>query len=158
MINPDRLVVFTLDDYRYAVPLPAVEQAVRVVEITPLPQAPDMVIGVINLRGRIIPVLNIRKRFRLPERERALSDQLLIACTARRTVALVVDGVSDVIEHSAQETTAPARISPGLEYVTGVVKLKDGMIFIHDLDEFLSLEEEGELDAAIGAGNISGDA
>jgi purine-binding chemotaxis protein CheW len=156
VIDPDQLVTFTLENCRYAVPLPAVERAVRMVEITPLPKAPEIVLGIINLQGRIIPVLNIRKRFRLPGREPGLSDQLLIARTARRTVALVVDGVSDVIEHSPQETTPPPTIAPGLEYLAGVVKLADGMLFIHDLDDFLSLEEEDALEIALGAGENSG--
>ncbi|KAF0216066.1 MAG: purine-binding chemotaxis protein [Geobacteraceae bacterium] len=153
MTDPDQLVVFTLENCRYAVPLPAVERAVRMVEITPLPQAPEIVLGIINLQGRIIPILNIRKRFRLPERKPGLSDQLLIARTAQRTVALVVDAVSDVIDHSPQETTAPPMIVPGLEYLAGVIKLADGMVFIHDLDVFLSLEEEDALEMALGGEN-----
>lgn len=149
MINPDQLVVFTLDNYHYAVQLSAVERAVRLVEITPLPKAPEIVIGVINLQGRIVPVLNMRKRFRLPEREMRLNDQLLIANTKNRTVALVVDEVCGTIERSAQEAIESGEIVPGLEYVTGVIKLADGMLFIHNLDEFLSLDEEESLKAAL---------
>lgn len=145
-----QLVVFTLDDQRYALRLSAVERAVRMVGITPLPKAPGIVLGVINVNGRIVPVLNIRRRFRLAEREPGLSDQLIIARTARRIVALVADGVSDVIERQEREIVAPGAILPGMEHVEGVVKLDDGMIFIHDLDGFLSLGEEEALEAAIG--------
>ena len=150
MFNSNQLVVFTLDNHRYALHLAVVERAVRMVEITPLPKAPEIVSGVINLQGRIVPVLNIRKRFRLPERKTNLSDQLLIARTARRTVALVVDAVCGVSDHATQETVVAPTIVPGLEYVTGVVKLEDGMLFIHNLDRFLSLEEEEALETAIG--------
>ena len=150
MNNSDQLVVFTLDEHRYALSLSVVERAVRMVEITLLPKAPGIVLGVINLQGRIIPVLNVRKRFRLPERETRASDQLLVARTSQRTVALAVDTVSAVIDQSAQETVAPPAIVPGLEYVAGVMKLEDGMLFIHDLDQFLSLEEDEALAAAIG--------
>ncbi len=150
MSETNQLVAFTLDDCRYAVSLSAVDRAVRLVEVTPLPQAPQIVIGVINLRGRIVPVLNIRARFGLPQREPGLGDQLLIARTSRRTVALVVDDVRGVIECPAHEAIAADEIVSGMEYVTGVLKLEDGMLFIHDLDEFLSLEEEEELAAAIG--------
>ncbi len=149
MLNHHQLVVFTLDNHHYAIHLTAVERAVRVVEITSLPKAPEIVSGVINLQGRIVPVLNVRKRFRLPERETNLSDQFLIARTATRTVALVVDAVCGVIEHTAQETVVAPTIVPGLEYLTGVVKLEDGMLFIHNLDQFLSLEEEEALATAI---------
>ena len=78
-----------------------------------------------------------------------LSDQLIIAHTSRRTVALVADAVSGVIERSEQEVIAAEKVLPGIEYVEGVVKLEDGMILIHDLNKFLSLEEEQALDNAM---------
>jgi purine-binding chemotaxis protein CheW len=149
LLNPNQLVVFTLDNYQYAVQLAAVERAVRLVEITPLPKAPEIVIGVINMHGRIVPVLDMRKRFRLPEREPRLSDQLLIAATMRLTVALLVDEVCGTFERSDLEAIDPGKIVPGMEYVTGVIKLPDGMLFIHNLDEFLSLDEEQSLQAAL---------
>ncbi len=105
--RPDRgtnqLVVFTLSDQRYGLPLMAVERIVRVVEVTPLPKAPDIVLGVVNVQGRVIPVINVRRRFHLPEREIALTDQMVIARTTRRSVALVVDSVGGVLEYSEQE-------------------------------------------------------
>ncbi len=146
----DQLVVFTLDEHRYALSLSVVERAVRMVEITPLPKAPEIVLGAINLAGRIVPVLNIRKRFQLNEQQPALGDHLLIARTPGRTVALAVDAVDSVVQRSPDEVIAPPTIVPGLEYLAGVVKLADGMLFIHDLDRFLSLEEEEALATAIG--------
>jgi purine-binding chemotaxis protein CheW len=148
--TPGRLVVFSLDDLHYALDLSAVERTVHMVEVTPLPQAPEIVAGVVNFQGRIVPVLNIRRRFRLPERPVSLSDQLLIANTQRRTVALAVDAVHSVMERSPEEIVEPASVLPGMEYVKGLVKFADGMIFIHDLDAFLSLEEESALEKAIG--------
>jgi len=145
----NQLIVLTLDEQRYALHLSAVERIVRVVEVTPLPKAPEIVLGVVNVQGQITPVINIRKRFCLPEREMNLSDQLIIAHTSRRTVALVADAVSGVIERSEQEVIAAEKVLPGIEYVEGVVKLEDGMILIHDLNKFLSLEEEQALDNAM---------
>ena len=144
-----QLVIFTLDEQRYALHLPSVERAIRMIEITPLPSAPEIVIGVVNVHGAVVPVLNIRKRFRLPEREPDFGDQLIIAHTARRDVALVVDTVSDVVTLPSGELVAPETILPQLEHVEGVVKLEDGMVFIHDLAAFLSLEEDQALEAAI---------
>ena len=146
-----RLVVFALDGHRYALRLSTVERIVRVVEVTPLPQAPEIVLGVVNVQGRIIPVIDIRKRFRLPGREMSLSDQLVIAHTSRRPVALVVDTVSGVAERSKEEVIAADSILPDLEYVKGVAKLEDGLILIHDLGQFLSLEEEKTLNGALKA-------
>ncbi|HCE10452.1 MAG TPA: chemotaxis protein CheW [Oxalobacteraceae bacterium] len=145
----DRLVVFALGDQRYGLPLSAVEHIVRAVAVTSLPQAPDIVLGVVNVQGRLIPVINLRRRFRLAEHEVALSDQMLIARTERWTVALMVDAVIGVLEYAEQETVAVQELLPGLRYVEGVVKLDDGLILIHDLDKFLSLEEETALHLAM---------
>ena len=84
------------------------------------------------------------------ERNPVLGDQLLIARTPGRTVALAVDAVDSVVERSPDEVVAPPTIVPGLEYLAGVAKLADGMLFIHDLARFLSLEEEQALATAIG--------
>jgi purine-binding chemotaxis protein CheW len=149
MDSLNQLIVFTLDDQRYALHLPSVERIVRVVEITPLPKAPGMVLGVVNIQGRIIPVVNIRRRFGLPERETNLSDQLIIAKTSKRPVAILTDGVSRVIEESAERVVTSEEILSGMKYVEGVVKFEDGMILIHDLDKFLSIEEEKILDDAM---------
>lgn len=144
-----QLMVFSLDERLYALHLSRVERTARMVEITPLPKAPEIVLGVINVHGRIMPVLDIRKRFRLPEQETCLSSQLIIARTKRRPVALVADMVNEVVTLPGEEMVEPASILPHLEYVEGVALLEGGMVFIHDLDAFLSLEEEQALDAAL---------
>jgi purine-binding chemotaxis protein CheW len=149
MNQSNRLVVFTLDEQRYALNLFAVERVVRIVEFVPLPKAPEIVLGVLNVQGRIIPVVNIRKRFRLPEKEVDLNSHLIIAHTERRDVGLVVDAVTGVFEYSEQEVITPEKILPGIEYIEGVVRLGDGIILIHNLDTFLSLEEESTLDKVI---------
>jgi purine-binding chemotaxis protein CheW len=145
----NRLVSFNLDDQKYALFLSAVIRIIRVVEITSLPKAPDIVLGVINMHGQIVPVLDIRKRFRLPQREIQLEHQLIVASTSKRTVALLVDFVSDVVEISEEKIIAGEHILPGMEYVEGVVKTEDGMILIHDLEQFLSLQEEKALHEAM---------
>ncbi|MDB5991454.1 MAG: chemotaxis protein CheW [Herbaspirillum sp.] len=145
------LVVFTLDHQRYALPLHAAQRVVRMVAITPLPNAPDSILGVVDFHGQVIPIINVRWRFGLPERAIALTDHLLIAHTARRSVALVVDIVLDVVANAEQKLIDTENILPRIAYVEGVVKLPDGLIFIHDLDTFLSLEEESVLDQALDA-------
>jgi purine-binding chemotaxis protein CheW len=146
-----RLVVFTLDEQRYALRLEAVERIVRLVEVSPLPKAPEIVLGVVNVQGRVLPVVNIRRRFRLPDREADLRDQLILAWTSRRPVVLVVDAVGGVVERTGEELIPAGSIVPGTEYVDGVVKLPDRLVLIHDLDKFLSLEEETKLGKALGA-------
>lgn len=149
MDKSEQFVVFLLDEKQYALRLFAVEKIVRAVEITLLPKAPEIVYGIINAQGRIIPVVNVRKRFRLPEREIGINDQFIITNTLRNTVVLVADAVSGVVERSEQEMTTAGKIVTGMGHVEGIVKLKDGMILILDLDEFLSLDEEKKLDTAM---------
>ncbi|MDO8727328.1 MAG: chemotaxis protein CheW [Candidatus Methanoperedens sp.] len=151
-INPkksDQIVVFSIDERRYALPLATVERIVRVVEITPLPKVPDIVQGIINVQGRIIPVINIRKRFGLPEREINLSDQLIIAQASNHNFALLVDTVSGVIEYSEHDVVEAQEVIPGAEYVKGMIKLENGINLVLDLDTLLSFKEVGSLDDAI---------
>jgi len=150
-----RLVSFNLDDQKYALFLSAVMRIIRVVEITRLPKAPEIVLGVINMHGMIIPVFDTRKRFRLPQKEIQPDHQLIVGTTSKRTVALLVDSVSDVIEISEEKIIAGENILPGLEYVEGVVKMEDGMILIHDLEQFLSLQEEKALHDAMKELNVN---
>jgi purine-binding chemotaxis protein CheW len=148
-----KLVKFSLDDRKFALHVSAIQRIIRVVEVTPLPKAPEIVVGIINMQGRVIPVFDIRMRFRLPGRNTELSDQMIIATTAKRTVALVVDSVDDVIEIPGERIITAERILPDLEYVEGVVKTEDGMVLIHDIEKFLSLPEEKALDEAMEALN-----
>ena len=150
-----RLVNFNLDDQKYALFLSAVIRIIRVVEITRLPKAPEIVLGVINMHGLVIPVFDIRKRFRLPQKEIQPDHQLIVGTTSKRTVALLVDSVSDVIDISEEKIIAGKKILPGLEYVEGVVKTEDGMILIHDLEQFLSLQEEKALHEAMEELNVN---
>jgi purine-binding chemotaxis protein CheW len=146
------LVSFSLDDRRFAVPLSVVMRVERIVAITPLPKAPDIVTGIINVHGQVIPVVDIRSRFLMTTRQLELSDQLLIIKTVRRTIAFIVDYVDGVLDTSKDQCADAGSVLPGMEYVKGVVKLEDGMILIHDPDTFLSLEEEYTLDKAIKEG------
>jgi purine-binding chemotaxis protein CheW len=144
-----RLVVFNIERQRYALELSSVDRALRASKITPLPNSPDIVLGVINVEGRVLPVMNLRARFGLAEREMKLSDVLILARTPRRAVALAADAVEGLFEHTAGEVQSAAAIFPGVPYLQGVAKLEDGLVLIHDLASFLSLNEEMELDAAM---------
>ncbi len=119
------------------------------VDVTPLPKGPEIVRGIINLRGTIVPVLDVRKRLRLPERQIELRDHFIVARTPKRTVAMPVDAAQGVVGVPDLEITEAKDIVAGLEYVEGVARLKDGMLLIHDLKTFLSLEEEDRLENAI---------
>jgi purine-binding chemotaxis protein CheW len=144
-----QLVVFTLDAQLYALPLASVQRVVRMVEVTPLPNAPEIVLGVIDVHGSIVPVMSMRRRFGRPEPEASVSGQLIVADTETRCVALVVTSVSGVIERTVEEVTEAEKIVPGAQYVEGISKLEDGIVFIHNVDRFLSKEEDQQLDGLL---------
>ncbi|MEJ1972569.1 MAG: chemotaxis protein CheW [Lacunisphaera sp.] len=144
-----QLMVFRLGEQRYAVSLSAVQRVVAAVEITRLPHAPAVVLGVINVSGHVMPVFNMRRRFRLPERAVGPADQFLIVQAARRTVALVVDEAQSVLECPATEIVKAAPLVARSEQIQGVLKLPDGLLLIHDLEKFLSSAESQALDDAL---------
>jgi purine-binding chemotaxis protein CheW len=147
----DQYVIFTLEDQQYTLPLPNVERIVPAAYVTPLPKAPDIVLGIINIQGQVVPVINLRRRFQLPERPLDPADQFIIANTLRRTVVLIVDTVIGVIEIPKQATVHRADLLPSMEHVAGAVIQKDGIILIHDLEACLSIDEERALATALQA-------
>ena len=149
MSENNQLVVFTLDEQQYALNLSCVERIVRAVEITPLPDAPEMVLGVINVEGRVIPVLNTRKRLGLRERELELQDLFIIVSENGRTFALVADEVRPVLEVPPQEVVSPDRVLPGTGYVQSVAKLAEGMLVVLTVEKTLSFTDQTKVFAAI---------
>ena len=144
-----QLVVFRLDERRYALPLAAVERVVRAVDVTPLPKAPPIVLGAINVHGRVLPVINVRRRFLMADREIGPADWFLLAHTARHTVVLVVDESEGVVERPQAEIVPSTQMVAGLDHFPGVLRLDDGLVLIHDLERFLSLDEVRALDEAM---------
>jgi len=149
MSTPSQLVIFRLDDLRYAIPLGAVERIVRAVEVTPLPKSSEIVLGIVDVAGRVLPVLNVRRRFGRPDKDISSADQFLIARTARREMILVVDESEGVIECLPADIAASAEILPGLKEFHGVIRLDGGLALICDLEQFVSLEEADALDTAV---------
>ena len=136
------MLIFTLDDQRYALRLATVERVIRAAAITPLPKAPEIALGVLDLHGQVIPVINLLLRFGLPQRETLASDQFVIARANRLTVALVVDGAESVLEGGAEAVIAPDDILAGTGFLEGVTRTEDGLVLIHDLASLLFPEEE----------------
>ena len=149
MKKSNRFVLFTLDNHQFALYLSDVERIALAVEITPLPNAPGIVSGMINVRGKIIPVVNIRKRFGFPDREIELENHFIIGRTTKRSVAILVDRVTDIVEIPEQKIVEQRNILPGIEYVQGVVKLEGDIVLINNLEKFLSIKEEKTLHRAI---------
>lgn len=145
----DQIVVFTLDELKYALPLASVIRVIHAVEIRNLPKAPAIVAGIINVNGQIIPVINVRQRFGLTSREIELDDQLVMVDTGKRQVALWVDTVGGVQSIQPQQYVSTTETLPYAQFISGVVKVEDDLILIYDLEQFLNLEEESQLEKAL---------
>ena len=141
MVNLHKIIVFTLDGQRCGIPLEAVERVVAMVEITPLPGVPAFVCGVINVQGEIVPVVDLRRRFGLPERRIELDDQLIITRFSGRCMALMADTTQGVCACRQEEVTSADDILSGLPFLAGIARLCDGLILIHDLEQLLSSQE-----------------
>ena len=144
------ILVFALDALRLALPLSIVDRVERAVAITTIPAAPTVIAGVINARGELIPVIALRQHLHLPAREPSLSDQLVIARGARRKYGLAVDTALGV-ERYSEADFSPAADLAVRSSLRGAVHVGDDIIFIHDLDRFLSLDEEHALSEALDA-------
>jgi purine-binding chemotaxis protein CheW len=138
----NQLVVFVLDDQQYALNLACVERIVRAVEVTHLPEAPATIHGVINVEGRIIPVLNSRRLLGLPDREIDLQDVLIIVTEADRTVAVVGDEVRPVLELPEERIAAAENVMAGDGYVQGVTTDTNGMVIILTIENILAHSEQ----------------
>ena len=151
------LLTFEVGASRFALRAGLVREVVRAVAIAALPKAPPIVEGIINFRGTLVPVLDIRQRFRLPPAPLALEQHLIIAQADGRLVALRVDRALDLVVVDEDAIESAARVAPGTEYVAGIAKLTDGLLVIHDLESFLSFEEAGQVDAAVVGSMEAGD-
>lgn len=143
------LLIFTIDDLRFALPVQSVRETVRAVAITPLAGAPGVVEGVIDVRGTVTPVLDVRARFRLPPRPVSPSDHMVLAEAAGRPVALRVDRVLDVTAVPDEAVVAARPDDPATRHLAGVARLPDGLVLVNDLDAFLTQGEREALDVAV---------
>ena len=144
-----QLVGFTLGEEDFGVDILSVQEINRVTEITKIPGTPDFVKGVINLRGNVIPVIDLRSRLGMPEREHDKQTRIIVADVDDRTVGLVVDAVSEVIRMDANLVEPPPEIIVGAgdkgRYIKGVGKLDDKLLMLLDINSMFSKQEQEQL-------------
>jgi len=134
-----QLVSFTLEKEEYAVDILSVQEINRITEITRVPNAPDYVEGVINLRGKVIPVINLRKKFGLINKDTDDSSRVIIMDIQGITYGLVVDSVSEVlrIPSNIVEPPPPMASSMSSMFIKGIAKLENRLIILIDIDKFM---------------------
>lgn len=138
-----QLVTFRVAGQRYAVDILKVQEIDLMREFARIPNAPSYVEGAMNLRGRVIPVLNIRRLFRLDEGRSEGSSKIVIMDVQGIVMGVIVDAVSDVlrIPHGAVEPPPPVSSAMSTEFIRGIVKLDDGLVILLDLDKLLGSAE-----------------
>lgn len=143
-----QLVVFRLASEEYGVDIQQVREIIKVIDITRVPMAPDFIEGVINLRGQITPVMDLRKRLDLPELERGEETRIIVVELEKNVVGMIVDEVEEVqrLHERDIDPTPTISMEVGAEFINGVGKLGDRLLILLDLHKILSKKEEKELE------------
>ena len=147
--QPTALVVVVIAGQRYAFALRDVVEVQRAVAVRPLPASPEVVEGVIDLRGEFMPVVVIRVRFGLAPRAESPDQQLAIVRAGARVVAVRVDATLGVRNVELDDLDTTALDVPGVHHLVGVGRDEEGIVLVHDLAALLSWREEEELDDAL---------
>ncbi|MCH7733696.1 MAG: chemotaxis protein CheW [Chloroflexi bacterium] len=145
-----QLVVFDLNNEAYGVDIESVREIIRLQEITRVPRTPDFVEGVINLRGKVIPVVELRKRFGLPVQDRNSENRIVNVDIGGQEIGMVVDAVTEVLRISSDAVEPPSSVITTADsgYLKGIAKLDDRLIIMLDLDQVLSTDEKAALSSA----------
>ena len=138
-----QLVIFRLSMEEYGLPITKVQEINRLVPITKLPQTPAFMEGIINLRGRIIPVIDLRKRFQLPIMEHNDDTRIIIVEVNGQTVGITVDAVNEVVclDATSIEPPPPSFVLDS-QYIHGIGKLDERLIILLDINKILTSQEE----------------
>ncbi len=145
-----QLVSFVIEHEEFGIDILKVQEIIRPVDITRVPNAPAFVEGVINLRGKIVPVIDLRKRFGLPQREHDKDTRIVVVELVEKVVGFMMDAVREVIRVDRSVIEPPPDLAIGIDahYIKGVAKLNDRLLILLDLEEVLSSEEHASLKPA----------
>jgi purine-binding chemotaxis protein CheW len=143
----DQLVVFMLAKEHYGVRIAVVESIIKLQPITAVPCSPAFVEGVTNLRGRVLPVIDLRKRFNLPAEESTKDTRIVVVEMSGTLVGMIVDAVSEVLRVPAESVEPPSPIMTTVDsaFITGIAKVGERLIILLDLEKVLSPEEKADL-------------
>ncbi|WP_432735680.1 chemotaxis protein CheW [Maridesulfovibrio sp. FT414] len=148
-MNKHDYVVFDIDGTSMAIPSVLVDKVERAVLLTPVPEAPSPVLGVVSDGGDIVPVLGLRARLGLQERNVRLSDRLLFSRCGGRRVAVLADSVGAVVEIIPEKARGMQDIWPGVLFLKSIAGLGGDVVLMQDMDAVLSSEQEFRLDEAL---------
>ncbi|QQE13594.1 chemotaxis protein CheW [Planctomycetota bacterium] len=143
-----QLVSFVVGDEEFAVPILSVQEINRMMQITRVPQSPEYVEGVINLRGKIIPVIDLRKRFSMGELKDSSDARIIVVEVANRVIGFTVDRVNEVLRISSDIVDPPPSICSSIstDYIQGVGKLNDRLLIMLNLEKLFADYDMDELE------------
>ena len=141
----NRIIAFLVNGQRFGIRLSEINKIIRAVEITPVPNGPHYLCGIIDMHEEVIPVINMHVKIGLPDRPTRIEDRFIIANTNNRVIALRVDEVTEIIENSENQYLNIESIASDLE-IHGVIRSDDGLILIYNLEIFLTSEDFEFLD------------
>jgi purine-binding chemotaxis protein CheW len=146
MADTVQIVGFILGDGHYGLDIMGVEEIIRMLDITPVPRAPAFVEGIINLRGRIIPVVDLRKRLHMTPLPHSGNTRIVVMKVDERRLGFIVDKVEEVMDIAVHTIgDAPGSTDASQHYVEGVARTPKGMIILLDILKIFSAEENQEL-------------
>jgi purine-binding chemotaxis protein CheW len=146
-IHKFRAVKFLINDIPYAVDIRRISEIIYYRPVTPLPEAPHFVEGVIDLRGIVIPVIDLKKKIGVRNEAAGDPNHILILRMGDRLIGMIVDEVQEVFEMEREQIQEPQKIhnGPGSRYLTGVCKINDHLVFLLDMNAILTDAEQSKL-------------
>ncbi|MFN8360743.1 MAG: chemotaxis protein CheW [Candidatus Kapaibacterium sp.] len=144
-----QFVSFNLGDEEYAIEILKVQEIIRMVDVTRVPNSPDFINGVINLRGRVIPVLDLGKRIGLPEKVHSVDGRIIVVEIQNKVIGFIVDKVNIVlrINQSIVEPTPELVGKADLEFINGIAKMENSLLILLNLDKVISQDQVKQLAA-----------
>jgi purine-binding chemotaxis protein CheW len=142
-----QLVTFRLAEETYGINVMHVQEVLRITEIAPVPGAPTYVLGIINLRGNVVTVIDTRSRFGLPSTETDDSSRIVIIEADKQVVGILVDSVAEVVELNQSEIDSAPNVGneESSRYIQGVANREDNLLIVVDLNKLLTDEEWSEM-------------
>jgi purine-binding chemotaxis protein CheW len=142
-----QLVSFNIGQEEFGLDIQSIQEINRMVEITRVPNSPEFVSGVINLRGKVIPIIDLRKRFGFPSKEHDRNTRIIVVELDGMVVGFIVDAVSEVLRIPKSITEPPPAIVAGIgsEYIIAVAKLENRLLILLDLERILKDKEKQQL-------------
>ena len=146
-----QLVSFKLGNEMYGIEITKIREIILVGEITQIPETPHYIKGLINLRSSVIPVIDLRARFSLPEGELGEESRIMVLNVGNRTIGIVVDSVNEVLRVTQDQVSPapPTVASLGNRYMTGLVRLDEQLLILLDVDHLFGEEQVAALENAM---------